>query len=36
MSHSISKIWIHVIFSTKDRVPLIKESFASELHKHIF
>lgn len=36
MSHSISKIWIHVIFSTKDRGPLIKESFASELHKHIF
>ncbi len=36
MSHSISKIWIHVIFSTKDREPLIKESFESELHQHIF
>ncbi len=32
MSHSKSKIWIHGIFSTKDRVPLINESFEKQLY----
>ena len=35
MSHSLSKIWIHLIFGTKDRVPLIKTSFEQKLFDHI-
>jgi len=36
MAHSFTKIWIHGIFGTKDRYPLIKESFAQELYDHIY
>jgi putative transposase len=32
--HSFTNIWIHLIFSTKDRLPLISDSFESKLHKH--
>jgi putative transposase len=33
--HSFTNIWIHLIFSTKERKPLIDDSFESNLHKHI-
>lgn len=33
--HSFTNIWIHLIFSTKDRLPLIDDSYESMLHKHI-
>ncbi|MCX6165357.1 MAG: IS200/IS605 family transposase [Ignavibacteriae bacterium] len=35
MPHSFTNIWIHLIFSTKDRQLLISESFESKLHNHI-
>jgi putative transposase len=35
MSHFYSKIWIHVIFGTKHRVPLITEDFELGLHAFI-
>lgn len=35
MSHSNVKIWIHLIFSTKDRIPLINESLQEKLSNHI-
>ncbi len=35
MSHSLTKIWIHLIFGTKEREPLIKESFEKKLFEHI-
>ena len=35
MSHSFTNIWIHLIFSTKDKLPLIDESFESQLYNHI-
>ena len=33
--HSFTNIWIHLIFSTKDRLPIITDSFESNLHRHI-
>ncbi len=35
MSHSFTKIWIHTIFSTKDRVPLLKDHFSDQIYVHI-
>ena len=35
MSHSLTKIWIHLIFGTKERMPLIKDSFKEKLFLHI-
>ena len=35
MSHSLTKIWIHGVFSTKDKTNLIKESFEKELYSYI-
>jgi REP element-mobilizing transposase RayT len=35
MSHSITKIWIHGVFSTKDRKPIITPGFEDKLHAHI-
>lgn len=35
MPSSLTKIWIHAFFSTKDRVPLIQPAFALSLHSHI-
>ncbi len=32
MSHSISRIWIHAIWSTKDRRPLIRKSEEPLIH----
>jgi REP element-mobilizing transposase RayT len=31
MSHSFTNVWIHIIFSTKDRLPLIQNSFEKQL-----
>lgn len=35
MSHSLSKIWIHLIFGTKHRQPIITNSYESKLHEYI-
>ena len=35
MPSSLSKIWIHAFFSTKDRLPLIASTFESNLYSHI-
>lgn len=35
MSHSLTKIWIHLVFGTKNRMPLIQESFEKKLYDHI-
>jgi putative transposase len=35
MPSSLTKIWIHAFFSTKDRVPLIQPDFESNLYAHI-
>jgi putative transposase len=35
MSHSLTKIWIHAVFGTKERAPLIHQSFEEKLHEHI-
>lgn len=35
MSHSLSKLWIHTIFSTKDRHPFLNEKICSEVHAYI-
>ena len=35
MSHSLNKIWIHAIWSTKDREPLIKPGIDAILHEFI-
>lgn len=35
MSHSITKIWVHGVFSTKERTPLINSDFESLLYVHI-
>jgi putative transposase len=35
MPHSLTYIRIHLIFSTKDRKPLILDSFETKLHNHI-
>lgn len=35
MSHSLTKIWIHLIWGTKDRFPLIDQSFEKQLYNHI-
>ena len=32
---SFVKIWIHLVFATKNREPLIKREFRNELYKHI-
>lgn len=35
MSHSLTKLWIHTVFGTKDRMPLIHNDFEEKLHSHI-
>ena len=35
MPHSLTKIWIHLIFGTKERFPLINQSFEQQLYNHI-
>lgn len=35
MPHSFNKIWIHAIWSTKDRIPLIHSSVENRIHHFI-
>ena len=35
MSHSLTKIWIHTVFGTKNREPMIHQSFENKLYQHI-
>ncbi|MCE1165994.1 MAG: IS200/IS605 family transposase [Bacteroidetes bacterium] len=35
MPHSNTRIWIHLVFSTKERIPLITDSFEKKLYSHI-
>lgn len=36
MSQSLSQIWVHIVFSTKDRYPFLKEvSIQERLHQYI-
>jgi putative transposase len=35
MSHSYNKIWIHAIWSTKERIPLIHASVENKIHQFI-
>lgn len=35
MSHSINKIWIHAIWATKDRIPLINASIERNVYQFI-
>jgi REP element-mobilizing transposase RayT len=35
MSHSINKIWIHAIWATKDRIPLIIDSIEKKVYQFI-
>jgi len=35
MSHTLTKVWIHGTFGTKDRIALIKNSLEPKLHTHI-
>jgi putative transposase len=35
MPHSYNKIWIHAIWSTKNREPLIKSDFEKNLHNYL-
>ncbi len=32
---SFVKIWIHLVFATKNRVPLLKKEFRTEVYSHI-
>jgi putative transposase len=35
MPHSYNKIWLHVIFSTKDRIPLIHPTVENKIFDHM-
>lgn len=35
MPHSYNRIWLHVIFSTKERLPLIKFNVEKQIHEHM-
>ena len=35
MSHSLTKVWIHAVWSTKDRNPLLKNPLKDQLIEHI-
>jgi len=35
MSHSFNKLWIHAVWATKERVPLINERIESSLHDYM-
>ncbi len=35
MSHSLTKIWIHLIFGTINRFPMLDASFENKLYSHI-
>ena len=35
MSHSLTEIWIHGIFGTKDRQPLLNTDIRKDIHLHL-
>jgi putative transposase len=35
MSHSFNKIWLHVIFGTKNRLPFISSNVEEQIHEHM-
>jgi putative transposase len=35
MSHSYNKIWIHAVFATKNRFPLIQPGVEKQIHGHM-
>ncbi len=35
MSHSFTKIWIHAIFSTKDRMSILNKEIKENIHRRI-
>jgi putative transposase len=35
MSHSLTEVWIHAVWGTKDRAPLLKSELKAELIRHI-
>ena len=35
MSHSLTKIWIDLIFGTKERFPFVNQSLEQQLYNHI-
>lgn len=35
MSNSNAKLWVHLVFSSKDRMPLITDSIEANLYNHI-
>ena len=35
MSHSLTKLWIHGIFGTKDRRPLLVDTIIKDVHSHL-
>jgi putative transposase len=35
MSHSFNKIWIHAIWATKERMPLIHQSIEQKIHQFV-
>src|SRR5208282_4243963 len=35
MAHSFNKIWLHVIYSTKDWFPFIKTNIEPQINRHL-
>lgn len=35
MPHSFNKIWIHAIWATKNRMPLVQTSIEKQVHKYL-
>ena len=35
MSHSLARIWVHIVFGTKFRQPLLKREFRGALYAHL-
>ena len=35
MSHSLNKIWLHQIYSTKDRYPLLRPDIEHKVYQHL-
>ncbi len=36
MSHSLTKLWVHGVFGTKNRQPLLQDSFREKVIKQIY
>ena len=35
MAHSMVKVWVHAVWSVKDRQALLKQAFRSDVLKHV-